>query len=67
MLSEYQLKIMEDKKRKIEKYIPNLKNLFLIWVIKKYKLRYQNLKLYLKLGLLFKVTQRVLQFKQTPF
>ena len=63
MLSEYQLEIIEDNKfpyGRNEKRISNLGH-------KKYKLHYENLKLYLELGLKLKKVHRVLEFKQTPF
>ena len=63
MFSEYQLQIIEDNNfsfGKNKKLIPNLGNK------RKCKLHYQNLKLYLNLGLQFKI-QKILEFKQVPF
>ena len=61
MLSEYQLQIIEDNNFSIgknKKLIPNKR---------KYKLRYQNLKLYLNLVLHLKRIHRILEFKQEKF
>ena len=59
MLSEYQLQITEDKIfGKIKNIILNLGNK------RKYKIYYQNLKLYLNLGLQSKKYYRILEFKK---
>ena len=59
MLSEYQLQITEDQIfGKIKNIILNLGNK------RKYKIYYQNLKLYLNLGLQSKKYYRILEFKK---
>ena len=59
MLSEYQLQITEDKIfGKIKNIILNLGNK------RKCKIYYQNLKLYLNLGLQSKKYYRILEFKK---
>ena len=64
MLSDYQLQIIEHNNfflGKNKKLFPNLGNK------RTYKLHYQNLKLYLSLGLQLKKIHRILEFKQQPF
>ena len=59
MLSKYQLQITEDKIfAKIKNIILNLGNK------RKYKIYYQNLKLYSNLGLQSKKYYRILEFKE---
>ena len=64
MLSKYQLQITEDDNfflGKNKKLILNLGNK------RKYKFHYQNIKLYLNVGLQLKKIHRILEFKQEPF
>ena len=63
MLPKYQLEVIGDNFSlgKNKKLISNLGNK------RKYKLHYQNLKLYLNLGLQLKKNHRILKFKPEPF
>ena len=64
MLPEYQLQIIQDKMFSLDKnkkIILNLDNK------RKYKIYYQNLKLYLNLGLQSKKNHEILEFNQKPF
>ena len=66
-LSEYQLHLVEDLKRKNLIYRPTKKLILDLYDKKNYVLHYLNLKLYLELGMKLKKVNKVLRFSQSKW
>ena len=66
-LSEYQLHLVEDLKRKNLIYRPAKKLILDLYDKKNYVLHYLNLKLYLELGLKLKKVHKILKFSQSKW